>query len=119
MERKMGKPAGSLKVSDEVIIRITEVAATEITGVASEGQKLSPVDKAINLPMLSAPIKVDLTSESAEITLSIVLLSGHNANTVAKAVQKSVKSAVQSMTGIAVSKVNVIIAGIQFNKEND
>lgn len=119
MERKTGKPAGSLRVSDEVIIRITEVAATEITGVASEAQKLVSAEKAINLPMLSAPIKVDLTAESAEITLSIVLLSGYNANLVAKAVQKSVKSAVQSMTGITVSKVNVIVAGIHFNKEND
>lgn len=119
MERKTSKPAGSLRVSDEVIIRITEVAATEITGVASESQKLIPAEKTINLPMLSAPIKVDLTAESAEITVSIVIEAGFNVNTVAKAVQKSVKSAVQSMTGITVSKVNVVLAGIQFNKESE
>ncbi|NLJ16913.1 MAG: Asp23/Gls24 family envelope stress response protein [Clostridiales bacterium] len=119
MERKTVKPAGSLKVSDEVIIRITEVAATEIAGVAAEGQKLVPAENSLSIPMLSAPIRVNLTAESAEITLSIVIESGYNANNVAKAVQKSVKSAVQSMTGIAVSKVNVVVAGIKFKKESE
>lgn len=39
---------------------------------------------------------------------------------VAEKVQKSIKEEVQSMTGITVSKVNVIIAGINFiNREKE
>lgn len=109
---------GSFKVSEDVIAKITEIAATEISGVAAEGQKLLTADSLLPIPQkLLPPIKAYLTSDTAEITVSIVIVQGYNAVNVAQAVQKSVKSAVQSMTGIAVSKVNVVVAGIKFNKE--
>ena len=53
-----------------------------------------------------------INSEAAVIDISIVTELGHKAYEVAKAVQDHVKSAVQNMTGIAVSKVNVKIVGI-------
>ena len=43
---------------------------------------------------------------------------GSKAINVASAVQASVKSAVQNMTGITVSKVNVNVVGIMLNKED-
>ena len=50
------------------------------------------------------------------ITILIITEQGSKAVNVASAVQESVKSAVQSMTGIPVSKVNVNIVGIQLSK---
>ncbi len=66
---------------------------------------------------LGSPVKVSVSKESVVIDLSIITEQGSKAINVASAVQASVKSAVQNMTGITVSKVNVNIAGIMLSKE--
>lgn len=62
-------------------------------------------------------MKVRLSASSAVIDLCVVILQGYHAHRVAQALQECVKSAVQNMAGIAVSKVNVKIAGILFAKK--
>jgi uncharacterized alkaline shock family protein YloU len=66
---------------------------------------------------LITPIKATLKGEAAEIDISIVVEAGHKAIKVAEAVQQSVKSAVQNMTGIPVAKVNVRITGARLPEE--
>ena len=117
MEKNPSASAGSLKVSNEVIAKIAELAAAEISGVATEDGKLSAPQSRIGLPpLLNAPVKISVSKEAAVIDVSIVTEQGSKAVTVASDVQESVKSAVQSMTGIPVSKVNVNIVGIKLNK---
>ena len=58
------------------------------------------------------PVDVELTEEVAEITVSILVQYGYRIPAVSEALQKNVKAAVQNMTGITVSKVNVIVAGV-------
>lgn len=43
-------------------------------------------------------------------------MEGFNAVNVAEAVQKSIKSAIQSMTNFTVTKVDVNVAGIKFKE---
>lgn len=108
---------GSLKISNEVIVKIAELAAAEISGVATEDGKLSALPSRIGLPpLLNGPVKISVSKEAAVIDVSIVTLQGSKAVNVASAVQENVKSAVQSMTSIPVSKVNVSIVGIKLNK---
>ncbi len=114
MEANKSKPVGAIRVSDAVIVKIAEVAATEIEGVDCSGQALTPVNP--KAKMFSKSVKVKLTGESVAIAIDLVVKEGFNAVTVAENVQKSVKSAVQSMTGFTVTKVDVRIAGIKFNK---
>jgi uncharacterized alkaline shock family protein YloU len=90
----------------------------EITGVSVKNGHLETQDS----PILVAnrfvqPIKATLKGEAAEIDISIIVMSGHKAVKVAEAVQQSVKSAVQNMTGIAVSKVNVRISGVRLSSD--
>lgn len=111
---------GSLKISNEAVVKIAELAALEVSGVSVRGGHLDTQDN----PLLVAnriinPIKASLKGEAAEIDISIVVIAGHKAVKVAEAVQTSVKSAVQNMTGIAVSKVNVRIAGVRLPPEED
>ncbi len=117
MDKKISNSTGELRVSNDVIVRIAELAATEISGVAVEDGKLmiSSSKKGI-ASMFSSPVQVSLSKEAAVITISIITEQGSKAVNVASAVQESVKSAVQSMTGIPVSKVNVNIVGIQLSK---
>ena len=117
MDKKISNSTGELRVSNDVIVRIAELAATEISGVAVEDGKLmiSSSKKGI-ASMFSSPVQVSLSKEAAVITILIITEQGSKAVNVASAVQESVKSAVQSMTGIPVSKVNVNIVGIQLSK---
>jgi uncharacterized alkaline shock family protein YloU len=117
MKTKTNTVAGSLKISNEVVVKIAELAAMEITGVSVKGGHLDTQENTLLVAnRLINPIKAALKGEAAEIDISIVVMSGHKAVKVAEAVQQSVKSAVQNMTGIAVSKVNVKISGVRLSE---
>ena len=120
MNKKVNNTGASLRISNDVLTKIAEVAATEIKGVASEGEHLVVSDK--NIAQLTgkfmpqSPVKAVLRNDAVEVTVSIVVLQGFKADNVAQAVQQSVKSAIQNMAGISVSKVNVKIADIMLSK---
>ncbi len=116
METKKHRPAGSIKVSDAVILKIAEVAATEIEGVDSVGQKLVCPD---TKPNMFGAVRAKLNGDSTELAMDMIVLEGYNAVSVAESVQKSVKSAVQSMTGFTVTRVDVNIVGIKLNRASE
>ncbi|MGN0649067.1 MAG: Asp23/Gls24 family envelope stress response protein [Oscillospiraceae bacterium] len=113
MEAKKERPVGVIKVSEDVIIKIAEAAAAEVDGVESDGQKLAA--EKLGSKLLGA-VRVKVSGESAAIRIDIVVREGFNAVNAAEAVQNSVKSAVQNMTGLAVSRVDVRVAGIKFKE---
>ncbi len=114
MEQKTEISIGTLKVSAGVIVSIAETAAAETEGVALEaGNKIAVLTKAPLSSKLILPIRVRLSADSAAIDIDIITEAGYKAFEVAKAVQEHVKSAVQNMTGIAVSKVNVRVTAIR------
>lgn len=118
MDKKIQRNGGSLKISNDVIVKIAELATTEISGVALDNKKIAIAESSIPFSeKFTLPIKAKLIGDSAEIDVSIVVIQGHKAINVAESVQNSIKSAVQNMTGITVSKVNVRISGIRINKE--
>ena len=120
MNKKVNRTGASLRISNDVLTKIAEVAATEIRGVASEGEHLVVSDKNMaqitGKLMPSSPVKAVLKNDSVEVTVNIVVLQGFKAENVAQSVQESVKSAIQNMECISVSKVNVKIADIMLSK---
>ena len=111
MDSSGKKTLGSIKVSEDVIIRIAETAACEIEGTAVNGQRLK---QPTALSKIRGAVRARILGESAAINMDISVIDGYNAVTVAESVQKSVKSAVQNMTGFTVTKVNVNVAGVSF-----
>ena len=77
---------GTVQIADEVVAIIAGMAATEVKGVAS----------------MAGNIKNELVSMMG--MANILAVSG--------AVQEKVKSAIESMTGMNVSEVNVRVAGV-------
>lgn len=102
------KSIGSVKISKDVLVKITEIAAKEIEGVHS--LKSSDEIKTI----LPKSVNVSIVDDLATIDVSVVFSSDANIPLVTSAIQKNVKEAIQSMTGITVSKVNVIAAGVNY-----
>lgn len=111
MNSSKKRTAGSIKVSEDVIIKIAETAACEIEGTAVKGQRL---ETAGTMSKLRGPVRARIIGESAAIHVDISVMDGYNAVTVAEGIQRSVKSAVQNMTGFTVTKVNVNVVGVSF-----
>lgn len=107
---------GALKIGENVIASIVSNSVKEIDGVHS----ILPAKKSIRQLFLNeenyGDIDIALNDGVVEISLKIVIKSGHKAISVAEEVQSEVKNAVQCMTGITVSRVNVVIADISFDQ---
>lgn len=105
---------GTLKISEDVIASIVRNSVGEIEGVYS----ILPARKSVKQFFLKeeqgGDIGISLNEDVVEITLKIIVRGGFKAVSVAEEVQNNVKNAVQSMTGITVSRVNVIVAEIVF-----
>ena len=106
---------GSLKISQDVIASIAGYAAADTEGVAS----LAPVSRSISglfrekQPL--KPISIQLEDGVAVIDIRLEVRQGVKIPELSKKLQAAVKEAVQNMTGIVVSKVNLHIAGVVFD----
>ena len=61
---------------------------------------------------IQPPVAVEMRDGTAELTLHLIMASGARIPAVAEKVQENVKSAVQNMTSVTVSRVNLVIAGL-------
>lgn len=108
----------NLKIFENVVCKIVEIAALDVDGVC--GFVTSGTDftdlfiRAVRQP----DIGIRVSDGSAEISLGIRVSGKCRVKSVAEKVQKRVKDDVQSMTGIAVTKVNVYIYGIVFDAQS-
>jgi uncharacterized alkaline shock family protein YloU len=106
--------AGNLKISREVIATIARYAALEIEGVDSLASFATNLKGWLLKKQSAKPIDIDLSDDVAVIELHVNIKAGVNIPETAEKIQSAVKEAVQNMTGIAVSRVNINIAGIVF-----
>ncbi len=106
---------GSVTISEEVIASIASIAALEIDGVAGLGT--STVADFLGKKANSKGVKITIGEDSAEIAMTITVKKGFVIPTVAKSVQANVIGAVESMTGLSVSAVNVKVGNVAFEKE--
>ena len=109
--QNMDLKGGSLQISTEVIGKIARCAALEIEGVAC-GKQNRKVKDLLERANVQSPVTVEMRDGTAEITLEIVAAFGARIPAVAEKVQENVKSAVQNMTNVTVSRVDLVIAGL-------
>ena len=110
---------GQIQIADEVVAVIAATAAMEIEGVlnASTASGNAFVEF-FGKKSQTKGIKVN--SDGGELTLDmdIVVLFGTKIQFAATEVQKKVKSAVETMTGLSVAMVNVNVCGIVKEKQS-
>ena len=61
---------------------------------------------------IQSPVVVEMRDGTANITLNLMMSFGARIPAVAEKVQENVKNAVQNMTNVTVSRVNLVIAGL-------
>ena len=111
--QNMDLQGGSLQISTEVIGKIARCAALEIDGVAevSCGKQNKKLKDILEASSIQSPVVVEMRDGTANITLHLMMRFGARIPAVAEKVQENVKNAVQSMTNVTVSRVNLVIAG--------
>ncbi len=107
-----GRIDGVLRISTGVIAKIAKCAALETDGVQAVSTGAEGVRGLFRRIDLQKPVLVQFTDGIAEISVHIIVRYGSKIPSLGEKIQENVKSSVQNMTGITVSKVNIVVAGI-------
>ena len=110
---------GEVRVADEVVAIIAGLAATEVDGVSSmAGNITNEIVSRLGMKSLSKGVKVFVSESSVSVDLTLHLKYGYGIPDVCAKVQDRVKSAIETMTGLDVTDVNVRIAGVDIDKND-
>ena len=109
--------SNNIKIADDVVAVIAGVAVSEVQGVYEmSGGFAGGISEVLSgKKNLAKGIKVELTEKSAKIDVNIVVEYGTRIPDVAYEIQSKVKKAVETMTGLSVSEVNVHVQGVNTN----
>ena len=103
---------GQIKISNDVVSTIAWIAALEVEGVESSQ---SIADKLLK----NYGVKIQLEEEVVTVDIMVVVKFGFAIPDVAFKVQENVKNAVETMTGLDVSQVNIHVQGVSFKKDKE
>ncbi len=111
---------GLVKIADEVVAVIAGYAATEVEGVAAmAGNVTSALMSKVGMKTLSKGVRVFMEEGLVRADLAILVDYGYSIPAVSAKVQDKVKTAIENMTGLSVTDVNIRIAGVNMEKNGD
>lgn len=109
---------GSVKIADDVVAMIAALAATEVDGVAAmSGNMTNEFLSRVGVKNAAKGTRVEVIQKKVKVDLAITIEYGFNIPATCQRVQTKVKNAVENMTGLEVTDVNIRIAGINVSKE--
>ena len=107
---------GEVKIADEVVAIIAGLAATEVDGVGSmAGNITNELVSRLEMKNLSKGIRVEVAEANVKVDVALNISYGYSIPEVSAKVQDRVKNAIENMTGLCVSVVNVRIASVDMN----
>ena len=110
---------GTLKVSEDVILTIVNLAVDETEGIEGLVPANDNIGGAVFKKKETKNIRIKNLSDSVEIEIMVIAKFGYNVSSVGEKIQERIKNDVQSMTGIRVSKVSVIFTDIAFENSEE
>ena len=108
---------GQVQIADEVVAIIAGLAATEVSGVSAMADNITKelIGK-LGMKNLSKGVKVTVQEGIVDVELVLNQEYGYSITETSRKGQEKVKGAIESMTGLTVSEVNVRIASVVMNK---
>ena len=108
---------GSVQIADDVVAVIAGLAATEVKGVAAmAGNITNEIMSKVGRKNLSKGVKISVNGNRVKIALAIMMEYGYNIPGTCSKVQDRVKSAVENMTGLSVTDVDIRITSVEMRK---
>lgn len=103
---------GSCIIAEDVISSIVATAALETEGVAALAGHATDIRGIISRNEAARAVRVVNTENDTVLDVYVTLKAGVKVQEVAMALQQNVKTAVQSMTGKPVTRINVHVEGV-------
>ena len=117
---KKDNSLGSIRIADEVVSIIADLAATEVEGIAGmSGGIAGSIAEMLGRKNFDKGVKVEVGEKEAAVDLYIIVKYGVRIPDVALAAQENVKQAIENMTGLSVVEVNIHVQGVGFPDEED
>ena len=127
MEREIDRSAvvlkedeniGSVQIADDVVAMIASLATTEVDGVsAMAGNITNELMSMVGMKNLTKGVKVDVLNGNVSVDLAVTMEFGCNIPATCQKVQLKVKNAIENMTGLTCSDVNIRIVGVNMKKD--
>ena len=116
-EEEKNYSAGNVHISEDVIVSIISLAVAEVDGVAIT--QASPMEFAERLTRKGIGRGVKVVLEGNEVSADVFIHVEYGLNIPQKAlhIQQKIKSAVESMTNLAVRTVHVTVTSVAEKKE--
>ena len=113
--------AENIQIADDVVAIIAGKAVSEVAGVAGmAGGFAGGISEVLSgKKNLSKGIKVEVIEKEAKIAVNIIVEYGVRIPDVAFEIQNRVKKAVEAMTGLNVSGVNVHVQGVKTTEDKE
>lgn len=104
---------GAVQIADDVVTMIAALAAKEVEGVAAMGGNMpGEIISKVSKKNLTKGVKVDILQKNVKVNLYVTVEYGYNIPAISQQIQSKVKSAIENMTGLQVTDVNIRIAGV-------
>ena len=110
---------GQVQIAGDVVAVIAGIAASEVDGVYKLAGNLSnEIASRLGRKNPAKGVKVDLIPGEVRVDLGIIVYYEYKIKKVSEQVQEKVKQAIETMTGLNVTKVNIREAGVKMNDAN-
>lgn len=107
-----------IRISDEVIATIAGIAASEVENLAAmSGGLKDGIAGVFGRKSFGKGIRVETKEEEVAIELSLIMQYGCKIHEVSRQIQQVVRSAVEEMTGMVVTEVNINVLGVSVGKD--
>ena len=105
---------GVVQIADDVVAMIASLAATEVQGVnAMAGNISNELMSKVGMKKLTKGVRVTVDNGNVKVDLAVTMEYGFNIPEICKQVQARVKAAIENMTGLVCTDVNIRIAGVK------
>jgi uncharacterized alkaline shock family protein YloU len=124
-EPTLGSSAGKTTIADTVVSKIAGIAAKEVNGVYSLGGGASRMVGALRERIPGATVNhsqgvsVEVGEKQAAVDIDIVADYGVSIPDLANGLRRNVIAAIERMTGLEVTEVNVTVHDVHLEDDDD
>ncbi len=112
---------GTIKISENVIMAVVKKAASKVDGVTrlASGSLVDSLSNMIsNAKTRDKAVKLDIKGDSIKVELKINVAYGKNIPELAVSIQNTIADEVKAITGMNITKVDVVIQEVEPKKED-
>ncbi len=109
---------GKIIFAEDVIATIASLAASEVDGVhAMSGTAMEGLSEKFGKKSYTKGVKVEIGTEECAVDINVVVKYGYRIQDVCTKIQQEIKNAIETMTGLRVVEVNVMVPQVFFEPE--